>query len=76
MASESFASGTTPKAADTIRMLEEKILRALGGGGGSGGTGSVISGAGAPVADPGVTTALYVDTNTSTIYSWYSSAWH
>lgn len=51
-------------------------LRDSGIGGGSGG--GVLSGAGAPVADPGETAALYIDTNDGTLYLWYGSpgAWH
>lgn len=39
-------------------------------------TAAVSSGVGAPVADPGVTTAIYIDTSTGVVYYWYTSAWH
>jgi hypothetical protein len=62
-------------------MTEKSLLAAAvyilctSGGGGSGG-GTILTGAGAPVADPGVTNAVYTDTNTGNIYSWYAGAWH
>lgn len=62
-----------------VGLLPYAILAALrdsGIGGGGGGSGSVLSGAGAPVADPGVTTAIYFDTSNGTQYNWYSGAWH
>jgi len=54
------------------------ILQAIrdGGIGGGSGSGSVLSGAGAPVADPGVSAAIYFDENTGVQYNWYSGAWH
>lgn len=59
------------------RSLRECIVvSACAASGGGGGGGVVSSGAGAPVADPGVANALYTDTNTGILYSWYSGAWH
>jgi hypothetical protein len=58
-------------------MIPYAILQALRGistGGGVGG--SVACGAGAPVAAPSGTCALYIDTNTGALYSYYSGAWH
>lgn len=59
-------------------MVPYVILQALrsGGLGGGGSGGGVASGAGPPVADPGETAALYIDTNDGTLYMWYSGAWH
>jgi len=45
------------------------------GGGGAGG-GSVSCGAGAPVAAPSGTCALYIDSNDGTLYLYYGGAWH
>lgn len=59
------------------RALRECIVAsACAASGGGGGGGVVNSGAGAPVADPGVATALYIDTNTGILYQWYGGAWH
>jgi hypothetical protein len=73
---EAFGS-LLPQRADGLRVLEAKMLLVLSGGG-SGGllTNEVASGAGAPAHTPSITTQLYVDTNTGTLYEWYSSAWH
>ncbi|SRR6266550_5439886 len=51
------------------------ILEALRGVSG-GGSGSVTCGAGAPVAAPTGTCAIYIDTATGTLYTYYSGAWH
>lgn len=34
------------------------------------------SGAGDPASTPVNATALYIDTNTGTLWMWYSGAWH
>lgn len=57
-------------------MVPYLILQAMRDSAGGGGSGSVLSGAGAPVADPGVTAAIYIDTNDNTTYLWHSGAWH
>jgi len=58
-------------------MVPYLLLQAMrNSGSGGGGSGSVISGAGAPVADPGVSAAVYFDTTNGTQYNWYSGAWH
>lgn len=56
-------------------LLELALLAQIvaNGGGGGGGT---TCGAGAPVAAPSTTCALYIDTNTGTLYSYYGGAWH
>ncbi len=53
---ETFASGTIPLPSDTLRVIEEKILLALGGGGGgSGGIASQIRMYSVDPNDEGVT---------------------
>lgn len=37
---------------------------------------AVTSGVGAPVADPGVTTAIYFDTATGVQYNFFGGSWH
>lgn len=60
-------------------MTEKQLLAALvyiqctTNGGGGGGT---SCGAGAPVAAPTGTCALYIDTDTGTIYAYYNGVWH
>ncbi len=71
---QNFLSGTSPTAIDTRRILLVKILNSNNSGGGGGG--GISSGAGAPVAAPASSPALYVDENSGTIYSYYGGAWH
>lgn len=52
------------------------ILGAVANITGGAGGGGVTCGAGAPVAAPSSACALYVDTDTGTIYSYYLGAWH
>lgn len=58
-----------------VPYLMVQAIRGISGGGG-GGSGSVLSGAGAPVADPGVSAAVYFDETTGAQYNWFSGAWH
>ena len=44
--------------------------------GGSGVLGGVTCGAGAPVAAPSGTCAIYIDTATGTLYEFYLGSWH
>ncbi len=61
-------------------ILELQLLcNILSAGGGGGGGQQVFSGAGDPTAGgvvPAVSNALYIDTNTGTLYQWYSNLWH
>lgn len=67
-----------------MQMMELALLAQISNNGGGGGTGSgsVLSGAGLPTviypAGPpgGGTNALYTDSNTGILYSWYGGAWH
>lgn len=68
---EHIMSGTTAVKSDTRRLLLIKILNATVSG-----SGGITGGAGAPVAAPTSTNAIYVDTNTGTLYIYYSGAWH
>ncbi len=71
-----FASGTTPMPTDTIRVLEAKILAALNAGGGSGTTGTISTGSGAPVGAP-TGLPFYIDTaNGNTLYMYYGGTWN
>ncbi|MFA7243463.1 MAG: hypothetical protein WC091_25430 [Sulfuricellaceae bacterium] len=66
------------KVQDPIQLLQliaQLVCEAAEGGGG-GGSAYVISGVGAPVADPGVTAAIYFDTATGVQYNFYSGSWH
>lgn len=53
---------------------QNNVWVALSSGGG--GVPQVISGAGQPVSNPGVTNAVYTDTTTSNQFFWYGGAWH
>lgn len=67
-----------PVTTDPYEIAELQLLceiNAVAGTGG-GGSGSVLSGAGAPVADPGVSNAIYTDTTTGNQWYWYAGAWH
>jgi hypothetical protein len=55
------------------RDLKECILAAACKGATSG---AVLHGTGAPVTDPGVEAALYIDDSDGTLYEFYSGAWH
>ena len=68
---ENIKSGTVPLRWDTRRILLVKMLNATVTG-----SGGITGGAGAPVAAPTSTNAIYVDTNTGTLYVYYSGAWH
>ncbi len=59
-------------------LLPFVMIQAIRGISSSGGAGGVLSGVGAPVADPGTTAALYIDTATGALYMWYGSpgSWH
>lgn len=57
------------------RAIELQLLCEISEGGG-GGSGSVLSGSGAPVADPGVSSAIYFDEDTGVQYNWYDGSWH
>ena len=59
-----------------VPYLMVQALRDISSGGGGGSGGGVTCGAGAPVAAPSSACALYVDTTTGTIYSYYGGAWH
>jgi len=58
------------------QLLELGLLNQIAASSGGGGSGSVLSGVGAPVADPGVSAAIYFDTATGVQYNFYSGAWH
>lgn len=59
---------TSPEWPDTQFLTLQKVLQATNTGGS--GSGSVLSGNGAPTDDPGVASAIYYDLATGTLYHW------
>lgn len=57
-----------------LRLIAQLTCEAAEGGASA--AAAVSSGSGAPVADPGVSTAIYFDTDTGVQYNFYSGAWH
>lgn len=62
----------TPRRSDTELVVLQKTLGAIIDGGGSGGSGAVMQGNGAPVAAPADPTqpAIYTDLDDGSIYTW------
>lgn len=77
--SENYSYGTSPARTNPIRVLEVKMLTALGGGSGGVGAGFVLQGSGAPSSAPTnpSSSAIYTDLDTGVIYTWnvVTQAW-
>jgi hypothetical protein len=57
-------------------LLELALLQQIVNNGGGGSGGSTLCGAGAPVAAPSGTCALYINTVDGTLYEFYNGSWH
>lgn len=64
------------KLIDPIQLLQIIAQLTCEAATGAAGSGSVLSGAADPVADPGVSDAIYTNTTTGTQFTWFLGAWH